>query len=156
MSKSAPFSFDEFLKRITHSDDFELSQIIQAVVKRYQDVFPDWEVVFLSMPKNNPEVRMQTLTYILRREDLRSIRREMSEEQKRRFILLQAFLETDPDYEKYLQATLNLDGLLMELNKELTDIQMAKVIAIQNAYMQLADQTASTACKYMIFRSEIK
>lgn len=38
------------LERIAQADDFEINEIIHAVIRRYKLVFPDWEVIFLSLP----------------------------------------------------------------------------------------------------------
>ena len=43
--------FCDMLTRIEEADDCEISEIIRAVIRRYQRVFPDWEVVFYSLPK---------------------------------------------------------------------------------------------------------
>ena len=44
--------FNDVLARIEQADDFEISEIIDAVVRRYSVCFPDWEVVFLSFHKD--------------------------------------------------------------------------------------------------------
>ena len=53
------------LDRISHADDIEINEIIQAVIRRYQRVYPGWEVVFLALPKNDPEERKRLLESIL-------------------------------------------------------------------------------------------
>lgn len=53
------------LAGIEQADDFEINEIINAVIRRYQAVFPDWEVMFLSLPKNDPEERRKALQSII-------------------------------------------------------------------------------------------
>ena len=48
-SLSQPTLFN-ILERIEQADDFEINEIIQAVIRRYKMVFPDWEIIFLSLP----------------------------------------------------------------------------------------------------------
>ena len=48
-SLSQPTLFN-VLERIEQADDFEINDIIQAVIRRYNLVFPDWEIIFLSLP----------------------------------------------------------------------------------------------------------
>ena len=48
-SLSQPTLFN-VLERIEQADDFEINEIIQAVIRRYKLVFPDWEIIFLSLP----------------------------------------------------------------------------------------------------------
>ena len=43
----------------------QLNEIIQAIIDRYDTIAPDWEVSFLSFPKNDPAQREQTLRSIL-------------------------------------------------------------------------------------------
>ena len=52
--------FQDILARIEQADDLEISQIIQAVIRRYKTVFPDWEVIFLSLPLQ-PEAKAELL-----------------------------------------------------------------------------------------------
>lgn len=52
-------SMNKLIKIIETADDLEISQIIHAVVRRYADVYPDWDVFFLSLPKEPAERREQ-------------------------------------------------------------------------------------------------
>ena len=54
-------SLDQVLTFIHQADDTQINEIIQAVVKRYARVFPDWEVIFLSLPRNNPAKRREMI-----------------------------------------------------------------------------------------------
>ena len=54
-------TLEDILKRIETADDFEINEIIAAVRRRFARTAPDWEVVYLSCPKNDPVQRKQTL-----------------------------------------------------------------------------------------------
>lgn len=54
-SKSIPLT--DLVSRIQNADDVEISAIIEAVVERYSFVYPDWEVMVCSLPKNDPNER---------------------------------------------------------------------------------------------------
>ena len=56
----------DILLRIEQSDDYEITEIMDAVRKRYAVRFPEWEVLFISCPKNDPITRRQTMEFILR------------------------------------------------------------------------------------------
>lgn len=67
-------SLDAVLAKIAQADDFEISQIIQAVVRRYRQVFPDWQVVFLSLPGTDQKARnkqlRETLMFLMNHQEL--------------------------------------------------------------------------------------
>lgn len=46
---------------IYQAGDETMEEIFQAITRRYQDRFPDWEIVFLSLPKSKPDYRKQIL-----------------------------------------------------------------------------------------------
>lgn len=52
------------LTQIQQADDAELTQIINAVIRRYGIQYPDQEAMFLTLPKNDPEERRNTLNSI--------------------------------------------------------------------------------------------
>ena len=56
----------DILNRIEQADDFEINEIMAAVRRRYQILFPDWEVLYLSCPKNDPDARKQMLDFLIR------------------------------------------------------------------------------------------
>lgn len=58
-------TLDEILKFIDQANANQLSEIIQVVIQRYGQISPDWEVNFLSLPKNDPVRRQQMLQTIL-------------------------------------------------------------------------------------------
>ena len=58
-------TLQDILHRIGQADDFEINEIIAAVRSRFAANFPEWEVLFISCPKNDPIQRSQTLEFIL-------------------------------------------------------------------------------------------
>lgn len=51
----------KLLRKIERANDFEISQIIRAIIQRYSKIYPDQEIIFLSLPVNKSEERKQTL-----------------------------------------------------------------------------------------------
>ena len=47
------------LSYIAQADDGQLNEITSALTARYKVLFPDWEVVYLSLPLRDPERREQ-------------------------------------------------------------------------------------------------
>ena len=56
---------NDILEAISRADDWEISEIIAAIVRRYGKVFPDWEVIFYSLPKD-PSQRKAAIDDLLR------------------------------------------------------------------------------------------
>ncbi len=51
---------EEILQGIELADDLFMNKILHSVIKRYSMVFPEWEVMFLTVPKE-PEVRARII-----------------------------------------------------------------------------------------------
>lgn len=49
------------LEGIQKAKGDELSLIVHAIIGRYAELFPDWEITFLSLPKDPPDERQRTL-----------------------------------------------------------------------------------------------
>lgn len=56
----------ELLNHIRQADSADLSTIVQRVIARYAELFPEDEVIFLSLPKNAPDERRETIKQFLR------------------------------------------------------------------------------------------
>lgn len=56
---------DEMFRQIMHLSDQQIGQAAFAVMKRYGELFPEEEIVFLSMPKNDPAERRRILERVL-------------------------------------------------------------------------------------------
>ena len=50
-------NINEILDQIKKSDDTQLSEIIQSVIRKYGVLHPGWEIIFLSLPRDDPEAR---------------------------------------------------------------------------------------------------
>lgn len=49
------------LDGIRQASSYELDDMVNAVRQRYAELFPDWEILFLSLPKNDPAERRKCL-----------------------------------------------------------------------------------------------
>lgn len=57
-------SVNDILAAIENADDIEINQILDAVTRRYNRVFPEWEVLFLSISRD-PEEKNKQLEQML-------------------------------------------------------------------------------------------
>ena len=55
----------QILSYIEDANDWQISEIIHTTVHRFNQLFPDWDVSFLSLPKNDPAERERMLQAIL-------------------------------------------------------------------------------------------
>ena len=55
---------NEIFKKIRRADDAEINEIIDALTQRYKEVYPDWEIMFLAMPRNDPDACLRRLEQI--------------------------------------------------------------------------------------------
>ena len=55
---------EEVLLKIRQADDIEINQIIDAATQRYSEVFSDWEIAFLALPRNDPDACLRKLEQI--------------------------------------------------------------------------------------------
>ena len=66
-------SLEDVLYRIEYADSLEIDEMIDALQKRYNRLFPGWEVMFLSMKTGDEnEIResAQRMIDFIRRHDL--------------------------------------------------------------------------------------
>ena len=52
---------DELLKQIGKMDADTIEKLTDAVFERKRELFPQWDIVYLAMPKNNWEERKRIL-----------------------------------------------------------------------------------------------
>ena len=52
-------TLEDIILFISQADDTQLNDITSALTARYKVLFPDWEVVYLSLPLQDPERREQ-------------------------------------------------------------------------------------------------
>ena len=50
-------TLEDIILFISQSDDTQLNEITSALTARYKTLFPDWEVVYLALPLQDPERR---------------------------------------------------------------------------------------------------
>ena len=62
-------SLHAILDYILDADSDQLNQVVQAIIDRYTLIAPDWDIAFLSLPKNDPVQRQQMLQTILQLSD---------------------------------------------------------------------------------------
>lgn len=54
-------NLDELCQRIRLANPEEINDILQAAFERYRILFPNDEILYLSLPKNNPQERQRLL-----------------------------------------------------------------------------------------------
>jgi len=54
------------LSRIEKASETELNEVISKVIQLYSTKYPDQEIMFLSLPKNDPQERKRTLDTMYR------------------------------------------------------------------------------------------
>ena len=59
MFQMEDISLQYLLARIEIADDIEISQIIDSIIRRYNYHFPNWEILFLSIPQNKDQRNTQ-------------------------------------------------------------------------------------------------
>ena len=52
---------NNLLRRIQIASNFELNQIIKLLLHTYSNRYPDQDIIFLSLPKNDPDERQRIL-----------------------------------------------------------------------------------------------
>lgn len=48
-------STKRLIKRMEYADGYEIDELLNALRRRYQRLYPDWEVLFISRPKQSQE-----------------------------------------------------------------------------------------------------
>lgn len=54
----------DILSKIQQADDNEINEIIDAITQRYSEVYPDWEIMFLALPRHDPDACLRKLEQI--------------------------------------------------------------------------------------------
>lgn len=57
--------FETVLSRIESADDHEIGDILKAVIKRYKNLFPGWQAIFLSVPSDDEKERVESIEQML-------------------------------------------------------------------------------------------
>ena len=61
--------FETVLSRISAADSKELTEIVQSTIKRYAVLFPEMEILYLALPKDEPDERNKILHSIMALEE---------------------------------------------------------------------------------------
>ena len=56
--------YTELISVIQSADASELEDILDAAIKRKRELFPDWDILYLAIPKNDVDERMRAYDYI--------------------------------------------------------------------------------------------
>ena len=57
-------SFQQVISAIEQADDKQIQEVFHAVMRRYRTFYPDWDVIYLAVPKNNMQEREESLDWI--------------------------------------------------------------------------------------------
>lgn len=60
---------DEMIIQISRVDTDEIQKLINAVFARKRELYPDWDIVYMALPKDNWEERKRTLDMVLKLEE---------------------------------------------------------------------------------------
>ena len=52
------------MQEIRKADPAEIDMILEAAVARKRELYPQWEMVYIALPKNDPEERKRTLEWV--------------------------------------------------------------------------------------------
>lgn len=65
-------NMDKLLSRIAQANDMEIGDILAAVLRRYEELFPEWEVSTFSLKKETDRNRQidETIRMLLRLKSL--------------------------------------------------------------------------------------
>ena len=54
----------ELFKTIQSADASDIDDILHIAIERKRYLFPDWDILYLAVPKNDKEAQSKTLEYI--------------------------------------------------------------------------------------------
>ena len=57
-------TLDDILLFVSQADDGQLNEITTALSARYKVLFPEWDVLYLAMPLDDPERRAEILEQV--------------------------------------------------------------------------------------------
>lgn len=63
--KKREITLQEVVERIEHADHMEIDAMIDAVRRRYSRVFPDWDVMFMSVHSGNEAEAKQQVEWLI-------------------------------------------------------------------------------------------
>lgn len=54
----------QVINYIRQADPAEIGDILETAVARKRELYPQWEMVYIALPKNDPEERKRTLEWV--------------------------------------------------------------------------------------------
>ena len=60
---------DEVIRAIERADMEDIQDVVQAVIGRYRELYPHWEILFLSADTNATDERSLKILDLIRRAD---------------------------------------------------------------------------------------
>lgn len=61
---------EDLLRQIACADEMEIEDILSIAMKRKEELYPQWDMVYLALQKDDLEKRRATLTSLLRWEEM--------------------------------------------------------------------------------------
>ena len=58
---------DEVIRAIEQTDTENIQDVMQAAMKRYRELYPDWKMIFLSAPVNATDTQSQAALELIRK-----------------------------------------------------------------------------------------
>ena len=55
----------EVIDRITQAEAGEIQEYVAAAFNRYRQLYPEWDITYMAIPKNDPEDRKRTIQYMI-------------------------------------------------------------------------------------------
>lgn len=55
----------EVIDRITQAEAGEIQEYVTAAFNRYRQLYPEWDITYMAIPKNDLEDRQRTIQYII-------------------------------------------------------------------------------------------
>ena len=55
----------EIMKLLSSAKEEDVDEILDAVFARRRELFPDWDMIYFALPKNNPKERKMLLEQAL-------------------------------------------------------------------------------------------
>lgn len=62
-------SMDEVIRAIEQTDAENIQDVMQAAMRRYRELYPQWRMLFLSADLNASDERSQKITELIRKAD---------------------------------------------------------------------------------------
>jgi len=56
---------EEVIRKISEMEYEDLMEVLSVATKRWGEMFPDWEIVTFSAPRNDPQAKKDAIQYAL-------------------------------------------------------------------------------------------